>query len=215
MKERPIIFSGEMVRAILEGRKTQTRRAMKPQPPSDAETMVPLHGCLWQPGYYPMQNGLAYPCGGKIRCPYGVPGDHLWVRETFGYVWPDWCDNGLIEDGGIARPITVEECDIVYRATDPDYLWANEEGEECTMWKPSIFMPKNRARIWLGVVSVRAEQLQDITERDACAEGCPLEPTAPHPMAWFRDLWDNLNAKRGYGWDMNPWIWRIAFRRID
>lgn len=204
MKERPIIFSSPMVRAILEGRKTQTRRIITPRIYPTAIYEGFIDG---QHQFYESRGGLVY----RRNCPYGVPGDRLYIRETFGYVWPEWCDNGLVEENGIARPITDEECDVVYRATDPDYVWANDEGEECTLWKPSIFMPKRLARIWPKVISVRPERLQEISEKDAYAEGCPLEPTAPHPIAWFRDLWDSLNAKRGHPWSANDWGWTVEF----
>ena len=216
MKERPIIFSGEMVRAILDLHKTQTRRVITPR----IYPTAIYEGCIdGQHQLYESREGLVY----RRNCPFGVPGDHLYVREAFGYVWPEWCDNGLVEENGIARPITDEECDVVYRATDPDYVWANDEGEECTLWKPSIFMPKRLARIWLEVVSVRAERLQETSYDDILAEGWNVKTSEPFTdgtagedaRAWFRALWDSLNAKRGHPWSANDWLWVIEFRRMQ
>lgn len=202
MKERPLLASAESVLAYLDNRKTQTRRLIR------------------------QQFIRSWRSATDTRCPYGGEGDHLYIREAFGYVWPDWCDNGLIEgeEGGI-RPISPQECDIVYRATDPDYLWADDEGEECAMWKPSIFMPKSRARIWLEVTAVKAQRLHDITADDAVAEGVyrardglwTWDGTylAPDPVAAYAQAWDALNAKRGYPWERNWWVWVVTTRTLQ
>ncbi len=150
---KPILFSTPMVQAILDGRKTMTRRIRKPL------TLTPYK-----------------------------PGDILWVRET-------WYQH---YDGSYA-----------YRASAP----------ENTGWKPSIFMPHEAARIFLRVTDVRAERVQDITEEDAKAEGCM--PTILDGVVFisakgeFHAIWDNLNAKRGFGWDANPWVWVISFEQIS
>lgn len=223
MKERPILFSGEMVRAILGGRKTQTRRIIKAQPIEQVR----------YPGWYSWkgQNGWR-PQDLAVHGSFEI-GQHLYVREIFGYVWPEWCDNGLVEERGIARPITAEECDVVYRATDPDYLWANDEGEECTIWKPSIHMPKRLARIWLKVVNVRAERLQEISGTDILAEGVDtpfvnfnwnrnstddvarIANRFPELLRLaFAELWDSVNVNLNYKWDADRWVWAVQFRRL-
>ncbi len=168
MSEKPILFSGEMIRAVLDGRKTQTRRVVKPQPVG-----------LW-----------AAP--GKSRCPYGQPGGRLWVRETF---YPERSHRGPVS----------------YRAT-----WPRDDDPPDGGWKPSIFMPRWASRITLEIVSVRVEQVQDISEDDARAEGVDdgTGQTRPLHPYWFRALWDSINSKRGYGWEKNPWVWVVAFRRV-
>ena len=183
MKERPILFSGEMVQAILDGRKTQTRRVIKPQP-----GIAPGIGPVWKGSDY---------CKEWIReCPYGIHGDRLWVRET----WASF-------KGG-----------VYYRAEGSN----NARIEETVGWRPSIFMPKIISRIWLEITDIRVERVQEISPQDVCREG--IRPTIPGGFEidecdWigaqqFKPLWDSINAKRGYGWDMNPWVWVISFRRI-
>lgn len=176
MKERPIIFNGEMVRAILDGRKTQTRRVIKPQP--DGPWAAP----------------------GRTMCPYGQPGDRLWVRETWAHV-PRTAYGSL----GMQDP-SDEDMAAIYRATF-------DRSPPGTGWKPSIYMPKWAARIWLEIINVRVERVQEITNEGALAEGVE-EHQIPHTWM-FRELWDSINAKRGYSWDSNPSIWVVEFRRSD
>jgi hypothetical protein len=207
MKERPILFSGPMVRAILEGRKSQTRRVVKGLTAGHEHTGRSL-------------TGLGYPASmGKwwaeflhsepgspiyVACPYGQPGDRLWVRETWA-LHPD--------DG---------EAGVLWRATDPGW---DAEGTGLK-WRPSIFMPRWASRIELEVTGVRVERLQGIRPLDAIAEGImEYEPGAFHwepcgsgteyfrgPRDAFLTLWDSINAKRGHGWDVNPWVWVVEFR---
>lgn len=161
MTERPILFSGPMVRAILDGRKTQTRRVAKDR---------------------------------DKPCKYGIAGDRLWVRET----WQSAAAMGVCH---------ASDDYFVYRATDPD--WETCEGWQ---WRPSIFMPRKASRITLEITDVRAERLQDITNKDARAEG--LARGTVYPRMWFEDLWDSINAKRGFGWDVNPFVWVITFKKV-
>lgn len=189
MRERPILFSAPMVRAILDGRKTQTRRVAK----LNCAGRVALRGRQWH-----VDDPNAF-----LACPYGVPGDRLWVRETFCDDWRE--ERGCIEyaaDGGMDTEMFDAGC----------------------KWRPSIYMPRLASRITLEVVSVRVERLQDLRGRclDFEAEGITIDPLDPFPHtnraskleSAFRQLWDSLNAKRGHGWDANPWAWRIEFRRI-
>ena len=170
MKERPILFSGDMVRAILAGEKTQTRRVAKIQPMD------------WSKTYF--------------RCPYGQPGDRLWVRETF-------------------MPLTKG---YAYRA---DNL-INEKFPG-TKWKPSIFMPRKANRIMLEITNIRVERLQEITPSDYRNEGInifypagmnSLDIESMLKQRWI-DLWDSINLKRGQGWNKNPWVWVIEFKRVS
>lgn len=194
MEERPILFNGEMVRAILDGRKTMTRRVVKPQPEQDTD--CPYH----------IGTGIERVAR---TCPYGKPGDRLWVRETF-------CDRN--NNGEQIKPL--------YRADGQEY----EDGDGWHFepkWKPSIFMPRMYSRITLEITNVRVERLQKINNTDALAEGTPgaWVENSEYPggynenqnkahVFFFRQLWDSINAKRGYGWDANPWVWVVEFERI-
>jgi hypothetical protein len=197
VKERPILFSAPMVRAILEGRKTVTRRAVK-FPFIDRAVGCELSG---------NEIGLE-----EIRnnCPYGVPGQRLWVRETFGLQVRHY-------GGGTGQH-------IVYRATNPDAIYCKSaEGQEYPVkWKPSIHMPRHSSRILLEVTDVRVERLQDITYEQAAAEGVHRGPLREwcasdeggacykYPIPAFRDLWQSV----GGNWDANPWVWVVEFKRV-
>ena len=193
MKEHPILFSGAMVRAILEGRKTQTRRVIKMHHRKDCPFSYDENddtGYEWVDAG-PDFSGHDYrqPCR-CINFPYGDIGDRLWVRETF--------------NGG------VDGIPVVYRATNPELNGAP--------WKPSIHMPRTLSRINLEVTAVRVEQIQDITREDVYAEGLQRgEGWGPlgrlGSVDGFSDLWDSINAKRGYSWVSNPWVWVIEFER--
>lgn len=163
MKERPILFSGPMVRAILDGRKTQTRRVVKPR------------------------QGMLDDWTG-LPCPYGKPGDRLWVRETCYFEQPHG--------------------EVIYRA-DPGSEKALDPEFTGLRWRPSIHMPRWASRITLEIVNVRVERLQDIRVDDARAEGV----TAKWPVHGFRNLWQSIN---GFGsWDANPWVWVVEFRNME
>lgn len=201
MKERPILFSGEMVRAILNGRKTQTRRVMKPQPSLTPSGLMNWKGSII--GEVPHESG-DFTRYDEVtpRCPYGKPGDRLWVREKFQYV-TDWTG---IRTGNILYATTMSD--------KQGYGWG---ADTCVVWKPSIHMPRWASRITLEVVSVRVELVQDISEDDAKAEGvlpvhCNGGDGATH-VGGFYFLWGEINEKRGYGWDTNPWVWVVEFRR--
>ena len=178
MKERPILFSGSMVRAILDGRKTMTRRVVKKQHiPFVANILGGFLDGNWKHNPFP----------------YGRPGDRLWVRETFSYG-----ANGYYFRSDVKQPETVKYA-----------------------WKPSIHMPRVASRITLEVTSVRVERVQDITGKDALAEGIEKPPyhyeESPEESyrRAFKMLWDSINSKRGFGWDKNPWVWVVEFKKIN
>ena len=209
MKERPIIFNAESVRAILARRKTMTRRVVKPQPTLPNFVVT---GALWSWSNLTAAE-IEKSYAGKfhvIPCPY-APGHRLWLRETWAAVWPayDW--------------VPLEECRIEYRAdlapgcTDYPGNWPAEEAQgdpDAPRWRASIHMPRWASRITLEVTGVQAGRVQDICEADAYAEGIDRAPTMPHPVVWYREHWDSLNAKRGFPWKMNPWVWVISFYPI-
>lgn len=184
-----------MVQAILAGRKTQTRRIVKPQPSSGIRKSVFV------------KSGLEDGHGREIKPRY-QPSDILWVRETWATV-----SSGIIEyKATYIEPYT--------GSTEIDHI-----GKKIT-WRPSIFMPREAARIFLKVTNVRVERLHEITEDDARAEGVkPIRSALgqiyvqdDHSIGYrlaFEELWNEINAKRGYGWDTNPWVWVIEFEKIN
>jgi hypothetical protein len=213
MKERPILFSGEMVRAILDGTKTMMRSVVKPQPDlsilkesyRDLEfefRRMPVLG----PTHVPSEWGFCakydkpncVPIYG-YECPYGTIGDRLWVKETHHVR-----DAGYVD--GTGR-------DIVYKADDEDFPYG---------WTPSIHMPRWASRITLEITDIRVERLQDISEEDAKAEGVGAHggwnadetEYGVNARGPFSRLWDSINAK-SYPWASNPWVWVIEFRRAE
>lgn len=204
MTERPILFSGAMVRALLTGTKTQTRRVVKPQPTGFVGGPgVTL--CDSSPAPLVPMNDFAGTCGQEIICPYGQPGDRLWVRE--GYSGPHWMTGVPPREWIPGTPI---------------WCWAdgNPLHGDWTKPKPGMHMPRWASRITLEITGVRVERLQDISEADAQAEGWTMRPevsTDPqvHKEAardWFMDLWESINGPGS--WDANPWVWVVEFRRL-
>jgi hypothetical protein len=194
-----------MVKAIRDGRKTQTRRVIKLQPGKEAikfERFIETVDCGFQARFG--NNISAAVCDRK---PNYQPSDILWVRET-------WRATGVISEP------------YAYKADEEVLNLLGESGQILSIryaWRPSIFMPRAAARIFLRVTDVRAERLQDITEEDARAEGCSTKILND---GWknigtltardeFITLWEHLNAKRGLGWDTNPWVWVISFERCE
>lgn len=208
MKDLPILFSGGMVRAILADRKVNTRRIVKLPPSYEAGEVGHADRC---------GDGWALYCdpGPSIllRCPYGQPGDRLWVRETWR---PDCRGN----------PGESDVRGIHYRADDtyqsrPRDLMLTIEGRMDSRWRPSIHMPRWASRLTLEVTSVDVERLQAITEEGAKAEGCGLRPggqdtnAATTARVRFENLWTEINGKReGADWASNPWVWVIGFKRV-
>jgi hypothetical protein len=139
-----------------------------------------------------------------IRCPYGKPGDRLWVRETFGYI--TLAEN---EAFTMRRP---DGCPVrvYYKAEAIREGWT-----DMVPWTPSIFMPRWASRIMLEIISVRVERLQDISEADAFAEGISGGDWLGDPVGEYKKLWNSINEKRGFGWDKNPWVWVIEFKKLE
>jgi hypothetical protein len=243
MRERPILFSAPMIRAILAGQKTQTRRVLRDQDPIDLGAFVHGAHLSRRPVFDKVANAVIGHRLAAVHCPYGVPGDRLWVRETF------YCDNAFYPDGvgvegmwrtveGKRVPVPVDEQrkvmldeDMYYRADgEPDF----EGAEGPTPWRPSIHMPRWASRITLEITGVRVERLQAISDADARAEGveridtefgmCLRTPQwraygnedtqyCISPEASFRTLWSSINGRES--WDANPWVWVVEFKRLE
>lgn len=219
-KERPILFSGAMVRAILDGSKTQTRMVIK----RPSQTLIEFDG---ENHYF--QNGYGDHPLLITACPYGQVGDRLWVRETWGNVAHQIDDNGDLRKWNPDRPATkVNEIKfgsgyysghIIYRA-DGEFEWCNDYGEQNSCWHPSIHMPRAASRITLEVTNIRIERLKDISEEDAKAEGCDYSQTNAaisvgwfeKPVSAFRRLRESINGVES--WNLNPWVWVIEFKRV-
>ncbi|HAC6396371.1 hypothetical protein [Salmonella enterica] len=221
MKERGMIFNGEMVRAILDGRKTQTRRVMKTQPePSKTregdywfpskklESMVHVSDIV--PGNSPIADCHLF--FQEHCCPFGAVGDRIWVRETWA------------EAGASAPDLTL------YRANYPEHVppqYENVPTVTSICWTPSIFMPRWASRILLEITDVRVERLNSISQEDARAEGIidggclncgepePCGCANPEPDATdaFAYLWQSIYGQEN--WNANPWVWVIEFKRIE
>lgn len=212
-KERPILFSGEMVRAILEGRKTQTRRIVNVSSTLiDGSHVSPK---TWR--NYGLDFGRAFVDNGPS--PAGNPGPYLkapalrygWQDETTHRLYPKWQLGDLLwvrETWGWNRCL---HCPIHYRATEPE--WKEKSVNPMARWYPSIHMPRSASRITLEVCKVRIERLAEITTADVLAEGIHHSAAAGAPIVAFKQLWDSLNAARGFSWDSNPWVWVVEFRR--
>lgn len=282
MKERPILYSGEMVRAILDGRKTKTRRIMK-RPPLSVEPYntpnVIIHtnnGTLLDRWYrfnketdgiidtrragvfgpktkraaeiaadhlhwYKGASGIRWSIDEVVSslCPYGVPGDRLWARETWrvgswdlykqsvavDYKADGYCRREWIKIDDYMKYLELQNRSIfdaekVFGKRD-HYSW--EPGDSPCRWRPSIFMPRWASRITLEITDVRVERLREITEEDAWKEGVHEFIDRKHPyidkygtgvaLAAFSNLWDSIYGKQ-YPWESNPWVWVISFRKI-
>ena len=221
--ERPILFSGPMVRAILDGHKTQTRRVVKVGDTieeRDDGTRWPYF-TTWTHG----DDGSPW-----ASCPYGEPGDRLWVRETWRYA--DWTEDGqpwIRYAADDARRLC-ERVSSEWAARVVD-IWAELSSAENVSvdgraadrkWRPSIFLPRWASRITLAVTAVRVERLQEISEADAIAEGvlrtggrAQLQPNHFRPAReLFSELWDSINEDRA-PWASNPWVWVVEFKRVE
>ena len=219
MGERPILFSGAMVRALLAGTKTQTRRLAKGIGRYSDGSLVRL------------SPDDSSPCDGEVRCPYGAPGDRLWVRETWRTEeLADGTDGVRFPDGAFCA------CENTPEVGD---AWGSQHSAKSarrgTVWRPSIHMPRWASRLTLEVTGVRVERLQDISEADARAEGAQVVPFYPDdgfPLSdgWthvgddgkcvlytsardsFRSLWESINGAEA--WASNPWVWVVSLKRV-
>jgi hypothetical protein len=196
MKERPILFGAPMVRAILDGSKSQTRRVVRPCKDIDFGCELAAREIAGEVNAGKFQNSR-----------YGKLGDRLWVKETtvkiedHGWIGPIYAES---DEGRQALEWGYGEPD------DPDHI-----PPHAIKLRPSLFMPRSRSRILLEITDVRVERLQDISRGDAMAEGCPFPNMAdgPDPREWFADIWRQINGSDS--WAANPWVWVISFRRVE
>ncbi len=230
MKERPILFSAPMVRAILEGRKTQTRRVVKPIPQMVTDKSI----TTWEGDAAALMR--LFDQVGRA-CPYGQPGDRMWVRETWqGPLIDDDLDSDELPRNEYEKP---EFCQYAADGgPTPEFM--TEDDELVRRWRPSIHMPRWASRITLEITGVRVQRLHEISEEDAIAEGVhPAQGmrgeddlmvhqvvsaheglagglgTFPFPKARFVLLWDSINGKYPNNWNANPWVWAIEFKRVE
>lgn len=224
MSEKPILFSAPMVQAILAGKKTQTRRVIKLPIDDDIASINPDgqgNWVMWAPTPATNEQSIAaYPDGGGWPCPYGNPGGMLWVKEAWRtYKIYDLRNATWMAEQCLAAGYKRAWAPIEYQ----DGSRCNwQRREEAGRRRSARFMPRWASRITLRVVDVRVERLQDISEADICAElGCALEYPGPGPAPYRRDLrgafaglWDGINAKRGYTWASNPWVWAVTFEQV-
>lgn len=190
MKERPMVFSAPMIRALLDGSKTQARYVVKPMRGRQSawlsrELIDKSPRLTLTQGDGRVGAQMEHPRGGPlgwVACPHGAPGDRLWVRET-------WVHSS---DG------------VLYRERGDRWPYA---------WRPSVHMPRWASRISREITDVRVERLQDISEADARAEGIALDDCIT-PRAEFAELWNSINGKRA-PWASNPWVWVIEFKRVE
>lgn len=226
MKERPILFNGDMVRAILDGRKTQTRRAVK-LPIKCPDTGCELAGCELAGSPFDVTDRT---------CPYGQPGDRLWVRESF-YAWGHY-GNQYKHEGrsGETRKHFFDRTQMadkkpLYPATDSGKIDRNmcvcsgNANNVTGYWlRPSIHMPRWASRITLEIVSVRVERLNEISKQDAIAEGiqkawqyadCYYTPSGDFACSQvaFQRLWESINGAGS--WQQNPWVWVVEFKMVN
>lgn len=231
MKERPIIFTTNMVRSILDGRKTQTRRIIKARDQPYLETEIdevafsPVNGwCVRRP-FITQESMTCYEVTQTFKCPYGQPGDILYVKETFRKY------NHITQEGGLLGESVLEyKADghgaLVEHDGDGCIIYKKNGEEKLISWTSPRFMPKEAARTWLQVTDIRVERVQDISEEDAMAEGVEKY----HNTDWYKrygsdDHWcatayasyaylfETINGKDA--WNANPWVWVITFRVLS
>ncbi|MGN5574276.1 hypothetical protein [Enterobacter sp. Lyrl_3] len=243
MKERGMIFNGEMVRAILDGRKTQTRRPVNPQPELTAGSGFSWKGWVYGSGSTDRETNKNFA---HVACPHGKPGDRIWVRETFSCIGNE--DGHPVDAEG--NLCSREDAQRIYRASaiqkPRNYgIWTSPDGFDFEgTWTPSIHMPRWASRIVLEITGVRVERLNSISDADCIAEGIipvPKDRDDDHqfwrdyrlsgdgtfcvhsPRESFESLWKSVRGKSfeqeedtGPGsWQANPWVWVIEFKRIE
>jgi hypothetical protein len=246
--ERSIIFSSEMVRAILDGRKTQTRRVIKPQPNGFTDGIAWIYEDVEIANKDFTITVIKNKYIKRLSCPYEI-GMKLWVREKWRIVgWAEgkpllleYFDGVKAEEPGDSSNYDEEkycqyfidcsdDCERAGLVPDENGYYSCLGNNIPTRWRPSIHMPRWASRLTLEIINVRVERVQDISEEDAIAEGVQKEfeidlsqfrnlntnfgDISTYKLG-FKHLWNSINLERGFGWDSNPWVWVIEFKRIE
>ena len=191
MNEKPIIFQGWGVRAILDDRKTQTRRLIKPQPQGSVVAEIETN------------DGVAFynPVGKRLyaKCPYGKPGDRLWVRETWAKAGPESIQPYVYREEWLG---------------DPQDCYVYDIYEE-VKWKPSIHMPRAASRLILEITDIRVERVQDISPHEILCEGVGVKGWDSDDVLFAKwiEAWDSIHGPGA--WERKDWVWAITFRRLD
>jgi hypothetical protein len=200
MKQRPILFSAPMIRALLNSSKTQTRRIVKPQP------LIGLEGLMkWRDSFWYERHELLQLLVDK-KCPYGKVGDQLWVRETF---------MSLANTGVEGRDKEGKRINYAYAAESPPGSYSDDCRKEYGLkWKPSIHMPRIASRITLEITNIRVERLNDCSDEDALAEGVDRTNTSipGYAKKRYETLWESINGAGS--WAANPWVWVVEFKVV-
>lgn len=232
MNEKPILFSGPMVKAILDGRKTVTRRVVKPQPPEGCVYRINGNhnkACCFVDGPIDDKTIWVRPTARSkdhlLPCPYGQPGDRLWVRETHGVFGVNTsCTVNVGYKARLSEGKTIADTDgglDVIEVEPEQWVWASKYSDT-DRWRPSIFMPRWASRITLEILSIDVERLQQITLDGVVAEGIEPIKSGAHANQYWREEtiskfsvgWDRINGKReGCSWNSDPWVWVIGFKR--
>ncbi|MGP2644820.1 hypothetical protein ACTVKS_15350 [Serratia bockelmannii] len=225
MKERPVIFNGEMVRAIIDGRKTQTRRVMKVQP---SEHFHPMNmsleldysarwytpGVIDKDGYLQPATGQVFGVAGEdegYACPFGAVGDLLWVRETWSSDFANYYPNDRVWYAADNN-----RCSDIEVVNGVRGIYSPESDVHVPFrWRPSIHMPRWASRITLEITGVRVERLNDISDGDAISEGCSTADMKSGECVAdvFARLWSSIYG--GDSWNANPWVWVIEFKPVE
>ncbi|HDQ4825818.1 TPA: hypothetical protein P9I81_000575 [Klebsiella pneumoniae] len=217
MTERGMIFNSEMVRAILDGRKTQTRRVMNVQPESNQFGLLHITSSTKRSDIGKYHWAESNATGNHVRsklfsCPFGSVGDRIWVRETWQAIH-DYCDeNGHVDERRYARSIPRHRGNYWHPVYEES--WGNENREDREFpWRPSIHMPRWASRILLEITDVRVERLRSMSQDDARAEGVIAASGPMEAGLAFRELWDSIYGEES--WKANPWVWVIEFKRVE
>ena len=226
--EKPILFNTEMVRAILAGRKTQTRRLIRPQPEGQLSYIWGgSHPGKWtymsrsEARAWDVDESVIHEEEGKFWTPPCNADDLLYVRETwnYGYVDTDWKEGCPPEAWFNELDLDEKFMPFLHEISRFWYLADNDDPLYGLKWKPSIHMPKAAARIWLKVKRVRVERVKDITEEDAVAEGCQAHSIFETARDYFAALWNTTQGVAGKNvpenWASNPWVWVIEFEKME
>jgi len=211
VKGRPILFSGEMVRAILEDRKTQTRRVVRFEPLGPSPIIPKRNDGRFVVEHWANQERSMGNFGRctEVMCPFGRPGNRMWVRET-------WVAKDIYDDDPPRILPSTPECACLH------YLADGPKRDYHGKTRPGMFMPREFSRITLEITGVRVERLQEISAEDAQSEGISYEQAmefadegSPDYVLAFHELWESINGKRpGCAWSDNPWVWVVEFRRL-